>query len=245
MAFTGDYHTHSRYSDGRQSIQEIVQVAERKGLKEVAITDHGPMAVVIGVKNEDSYRNIQNEIEKLQKSNPSDMRVLMGAEANIRGIDGKLDIRDELICDLDVVIAGLHPYTRPSALSDIRRLWIQNSLRHMGRHQREKAVNENTKATLAALYNNPRLDILSHPGLFFRVDVEEVARACIKNDVLFEINCGHEHPSLSDIMIADKIGVEFIVNSDAHFTESVGAFEYGENAMNHLQIEPDRIKNWT
>jgi putative hydrolase len=53
MRFYGDYHTHSRYSDGRQSVRDIAAAASKKGIREVAVTDHGPHVAVIGVKQEE------------------------------------------------------------------------------------------------------------------------------------------------------------------------------------------------
>ncbi|MEA1962188.1 MAG: PHP domain-containing protein [Bacillota bacterium] len=244
MPFYGDYHTHSRYSDGRQDILDIVQAAEHKGLHEVAITEHGPLAAVIGVKNTDIYQDIHEQIDAINRSEVYAVQILLGAEANIRGLDGSIDLPEESIRNFDLLIAGLHPFTWPSSASDIGRLWIQNYLRYLGRSQREKAINANTKATVECLYTNQEVDILSHPGLFYEVDVEEVARACVKNNVLFEINCGHEHPDISDIMKADQVGVEFIVNSDAHFPESVGNLNYGLEIMNKCKISLDRINNW-
>jgi len=243
MSFYGDYHTHSKYSDGSQDIEEILDAAIRRGLNEVAITDHGPLAAVIGVKDEEIYLQIKRIIEKLTQEGIYDLQVLVGAEANIRSIRGKLDIPDHVIEELDILIAGLHPYTLPVSWQDGIEVFLQNSLRHLSKLQKEKAVNANTKASVEAIYNNPRLDIISHPGLFFEVNIKEVAVACAKNDVLFEINCGHKHPALSDIMEANLIGVDFIVNSDAHFSDTVGELEYGRAIIEELNIEPDRIVN--
>lgn len=242
MKYYGDYHTHSRHSDGRQSIEQIIEAAQQKGLKEVAVTDHGPLAAVIGVKDEDEYGQIKTELDAYDDSE-SEIHVLMGAEANIRDRQGTLDIGPEVIAELDVLIAGMHPYTMPTSLQDGWELFARNSLRHLGRGQREKAQNANTKAVVEAVNNNPDLDILSHPGLFFTVDIREVARACVKNKVLFEINCGHEQPGISDIIEADKQGAEFIVNSDAHFSDSVGDLDYGSWVLEKLEIEPERVVN--
>jgi putative hydrolase len=244
MPFIGDYHTHSNYSDGRQSVKDIIEAADKKGFMEVAITDHGPLAAVIGVKNSESYLEIKEEVQQICELKSYQVKALIGAEANIRGMDGRLDLPDAVIEELDILIAGLHPYTWPSSPQDACNVWIQNSLRHLGKSQQEKAINANTKASVETIYQNQRLDILSHPGLFFKVHIEEVARACVKKEVLFEINCGHEQPSLSDIMIADKVGVNFIVNSDAHFSHTVGNLEYGLRAIQKLGINPDRISNW-
>lgn len=240
MRFYGDYHIHSQNSDGKQSHCEIIEAARKKGLQEIAITDHGPLAAVIGIKDADSYEQLGQLVDSADKQG---VRVYIGAEANIRGLDGKLDLSPEAIQHLDLLIAGMHPYTMPSTLKDGVRLFLQNSLRHLGKGQRRQAVVNNTKACVEAIYTNPELDILSHPGLFFEVDISEVARACIQKEVLFEINCGHEQPGFSDIMEANQIGVHFIVNSDAHFPETVGELGYGERAIQKLGIDPERVVN--
>lgn len=240
MNFYGDYHIHSHNSDGRQNHREIIDAAQKKGLKEIAITDHGPLAAVIGVKTTDRYYELG---EMINYSDRQGVRVYVGAEANIRGLDGRLDLDQETIESLDILIAGMHPYTMPSSLKDGARLFLQNSLRHFSKGQRRQALLNNTDACVAAIYANPKLDVLSHPGLFFEIDVGEVARACVQKEVLFEINCGHEHPGFSDIMEANRIGVNFIVNSDAHFTYSVGELAYGKRAIEMLGIEPERVVN--
>lgn len=243
MEFYGDYHTHTRHSDGRQNEEEIAAAARDRGLKEVAITDHGPLAAVIGVKNADEYTKIREKIDAINAEENGAVRVLLGAEANIRDLEGTLDIPTEIIEKMDILIAGMHPYTLPTSIRDGLDIFVQNSLRHLGKGQQEKAVNANTKACVAAVYNNPELDILSHPGLFFTINVKEVAEACVKNGVLFEINCGHDHPGISAIMEADKVGADFIVNSDSHFQDTVGDLNYGSQIVDKLKIEPERVVN--
>lgn len=242
VRFYGDYHTHSKYSDGRQDLPDIVAAACQQGLREVAITDHGPMCAVIGIKDAEIYLHMKKQAAALQKDYP-DVRILVGAEANIRDLDGSLDIPDEIIAELDLLIAGIHPYTRPTSIQDGIALWVQNSLRHLGLGQSRKAVAANTQACIAAIKNNPRLDILSHPGLFFDVDTAAVAEACAQYEVLFEINCGHSHPAISDIIEAEQTGVCFIVNSDAHFQETVGELTYGSRLVKSIGLEPERIVN--
>lgn len=242
MRFYGDYHIHTRRSDGRQNEEQVITAALERGLKEIAITDHGPLAAGIGVKDPQVYLDLKERIKDLQPLYP-DLTILVGAEANIRDLQGTLDVPPEVLSQLDIVIAGLHPYTLPTSVQDGMGIFVQNSLRHLSKAQREKAVNANTKATIEAIYNNPQLDILSHPGLFFTVDIEEVARACVKEEVLFEINCGHEHPDVSDIIIAEREGVTFIVDSDAHFTGTVGDLRYGSEVIAALEIDTERIAN--
>ncbi len=242
MKFDGDYHTHSKHSDGRQDEEEILEAARQRGLKEVAITDHGPLAAVIGVKKADEYTAIRTKISNLNEL-ISEPRVLLGAEANIRDLNGTLDIPGAIIDQLDILIAGLHPFTLPTSIKDGYKIFVQNSLRYWGKGQQQKAINANTKACVEAVYNNPRLDILAHPGLFFTIDVREVAAACLKKEVLFEINCAHEHPDISDIMEADKVGVQFIINSDAHYKETVGNLDYGSRVVDKLKIDHNKVVN--
>jgi len=242
MRFFGDYHTHTHLSDGRQTMEEIVRAACERGLQEVAITDHGPMAAVIGVKDASTYLRQKAQAAELQEQYPS-IRILVGAEANIRDLDGTLDIPEEVIAELDLLIAGIHPYTMPTSFQDGVALWVQNSLRHLGKKQSRKAVVANTDALIAAVENNPQLDIISHPGLFFSIDVKAVAEACSQNGVLFEINCGHNHPPISDIIEAEQTGVRFIINSDAHFQETVGHLAYGSSLVEVLGLDAQRIVN--
>lgn len=241
LTFYGDYHIHSHNSDGRQNYLEIIAAAKRKGLREIAITDHGPMAARIGVKDPSKYRQLKEKIRSAAAD--AEVEVFIGAEANIRGLDGRLDLGPEILVELDLVIAGMHPYTMPGSMKDGVNLFLQNSLRHLGKGQRAQAVVNNTKACVEAIYTNPELDILSHPGLFFEVDIKEVARACVQKEVLFEINCGHEHPAFSDIMEANRSGTSFIVNSDAHFPETVGELDYGKRAIERIGIDPDKVAN--
>lgn len=242
MELYGDYHTHSKRSDGRQDEEEIIQAARERGLKEVAITDHGPLAAVIGVKDVSEYLQLRAKLDEISVKYP-DIKILLGAEANIRDLAGTLDIPPEVIEKMDILIAGLHPYTLPTSIKDGLSLMVQNSLRHLSRGQREKAVNNNTKACVEAIYNNPQLDILSHPGLFFNVEVEEIARACVHNNVLFEINCAHEYPDISAIIKAEREGVDFIINSDAHFPDTVGNLNYGSELVKKLDIAPEQVMN--
>lgn len=244
MDFYGDYHTHTDNSDAKQNLPALVQAARSRGLQEVAITDHGPLAAVIGVKSPQTYLELKGDIELINQKE-EDITVLLGAEANIRDLAGNLDMEAATIKELDILIAGLHPYTLPTSLADGYKIFVQNSLRHLSKNHREKAITNNTKACVSAIENNPALDILAHPGLFFKVDITEVAKACIRGEVLFEINCGHKHPPISDIIKADKLGVSFIVNSDAHFTESVGNLEYGSKVMKELAIEEKVVNTYS
>ena len=242
MEFYGDYHTHSRHSDGRQNEVQIVEAARQRGLQEIAITDHGPLALGIGIKNPGVLTAMRRRVDDLNRIY-TDIEILLGVEANIRDLEGKLDVEGAELEQLDILIAGLHPYTIPTSWSDGVQIFGQNFLRRLSRSERKRAVEANTRATIAALHNNPGLDILSHPGLFYQVDIGAVAKACVENQVLFEINCAHGYPPISDIMIAKEQGVNFIINSDAHFMKTVGQLDYGREMIKLTGIPPENIVN--
>ncbi|HEX3015436.1 MAG TPA: PHP domain-containing protein [Desulfobacteria bacterium] len=241
MKFTGDYHMHSTYSDGRASLAEMVDSARRKGLKAAAITDHGPRNIRTGVRNAAQFLKIKAELQELNKEYP-DIKLWAGCEADIVGLDGEIDVPPEICQALDLVIVGLHPFARPNKPADIWPLNGRNQAARISQSQRRKVINTNTKTLIAAMDKHP-VDIISHPGLGMPIETREVARACVRNDVMFEINCGHHFPSLDAVLAAAQEGVQFIVDSDAHFIESVGKLTYGSGVLEQAGIPPERVAN--
>ncbi|MFN2190265.1 MAG: DNA polymerase/3'-5' exonuclease PolX, partial [Candidatus Promineifilaceae bacterium] len=131
-----DLHLHSTWSDGRQSILEMAQAAQRRGLRCIAVTDH---SVSLGIANGLSIERLyeqRDEIRAADDAMGADFTVLQGAEVEIRA-DGTLDYSDEVLADLDIVIASIH-----------------SSLR-----QERKVI---TDRLLKAI-NNPHVDIIAHP----------------------------------------------------------------------------------
>ena len=91
----GDYHMHSQYSDGRATIAEMVQAAKEAGLKEIAITDHGPRNIGAGVQSARKYLEIKEEVLKLNKEQ-TDFKILVGAEADVISCEGDIDVPEEI-----------------------------------------------------------------------------------------------------------------------------------------------------
>lgn len=241
MKFTGDFHTHSIYSDGRNTIREMVDAACQKGLKKIAVTDHGPSNIGTGVRSADTYLMIKDEIKKLQ-ANYSEIEIMWGAEANIISRAGDIDIPENLIKELDLLLVGLHPYVWPKGVGDGVSFLLTNQFAKIIKPWRETVRNLNTKVLVEALYNYP-VDVVTHPGLGMPVDVEVVARACAKRETAFEINTGHNFQTVPEIKAAAKTGVNFIVNSDAHFSRSVGVLEPGLALLSHANVPPEQIIN--
>lgn len=219
----------------------MVEAARARGLQEIAITDHGPDNLTWGVDSAATYLEIKQEVAELNQ-HYDDIRVLVGSEADIIGLDGEIDIPPRIIKELDVLVVGLHPYIRPAGWPDGFSLIVNNQLGIFSKGIRHKANTANTKAVVEALHRYD-VDFVSHPGLFMAVDYQEVARACVKTNTAFEINTGHEFPTLGAVLIAADEGVDFIVNSDAHYPDSVGRMDYGRAMIVQAQLPEERIIN--
>lgn len=241
MKITGDFHTHSHYSDGRNNIENMVDAAREKGLKTIAITDHGPANIGAGVRHSGTFLTIKDEIKKIQKNRP-DIKILAGAEANVISCKGDIDIPGDIIDQLDILLIGLHPYVKPKSFRDGLAFVLGNQLAKIILPLRNKVAHMNTKALVEAVHKH-KVDVVTHPGLGLPVDIEEVARACVDNDTAFEINTGHNYQSVEQIRRAAKTGVKFIINSDAHFTKTVGELEPGLALLAQVHVPLKQIVN--
>jgi len=123
---TADYHTHTRFSHGKGTIEENVEAARRRGLKKIVISDHGFRHIGIGMSVRDIDK-IRYEIERVS-SKYKDIEVLMGVEANLIGIDGTIDIPWQYIKDFDIILMGFHKAVYPASIRDGWRLFFQNGL---------------------------------------------------------------------------------------------------------------------
>ncbi len=131
----GDLHVHSNWSDGRDSIEEMALAARALGYQYIAITDHSKGLGIAHGLNEERIREQRAEIRRLNES-LKDFRILAGIEVDIRA-DGSLDLPDEILAELDVVVAAVH-----SA---------------MGQEQEKM-----TRRIIRAM-ENPHVDIIAHP----------------------------------------------------------------------------------
>ncbi|MDD2496955.1 MAG: PHP domain-containing protein [Desulfitobacteriaceae bacterium] len=241
MKFIGDYHTHSTYSDGRDTIVEMVDAARQKGLGEVAITDHGPRNIGVGVKGPGTFLVIKEEIEKLQ-DNREDIKILAGAEANIISSAGEIDIPVNIAKELDILLVGLHPYVWPNTFRDGISFVLGNQLSRAVPYLKKKMKNTNTKALVEAMHKYP-VAAVTHPGLGMPIELDEVCRACLATDTAWEINTGHNFQTVNEVQKAARKGAKFIVNSDAHFAKTVGALEQGLSLLTHANVDLEQIIN--
>jgi len=239
VKFSGDYHTHSTYSDGHGTVKEMVLAAVKCGLAEIGLADHGPANIGTGIKNGKTLLKIQTELEELGLQNPG-IKLLGGVEANIVSPDGFIDVEKDVLARLDYLLVGLHPYVIPQGGAGLS--WIIGNQVAGIRRYKSRIRNQNTKALIGAVYRYKVLAV-THPGLKMEIDIPEVARACQIRNTAWEINTGHKHPGFSEILEAAASGVDFIVNSDAHFPETVGRLEYGAQILEKARVPIERILN--
>lgn len=242
MNLIGDYHTHTIYSHGTGTIRDNVEEAIKKGLKEIAICDHGPGHYLYGVKKK-SFPLMREEIDKLNEEfAPKGIKILLGVEANLTGYDGSIDIDDKLINQIDILLLGYHYGVTPRTIYDGFGMYIGNPLSKVLPIGRERLIEINTRAFVKAI-NNYKIEFITHPGSKAKVDIQTLAREAAKVGTALEINSKHSQLSVESIKIAMKENVDFVVNSDAHRPEDVGNVEESLKRVKEANLPLERIRN--
>ena len=205
----GDLHSHTNFSDGVDTLEDMVESAKKLGYEYIGITDHAPSIQSRGLGT--VLKIISDTRKKIDEINSSqnDIKVLFGYEVNIL-VDNYLSLPDDILKNLDYVIAGIHS----------------------GFSQDRETV---TKRILSAI-ENPYVSIISHPsGRILNErdpadpDWNKVFSAARDNNVLLEINSQPSRLDLPDDLIRMAIdwGVGLIINSDAHSMSELNFMKYG------------------
>lgn len=237
---TGDYHTHTIYSrvgpyfHGKGTVVENVAAAFAKGLKEVAVTDHGPSDFYgLSLKN---VPQIRKEIAAAAKRFPR-IRIMLGVEADIVDTPNGLDVSEADFKLFDFVNAGYHYVPNCHMISN----WLAFRF-PCPDSVKERLRKQNTDRIVRALTGND-IRILTHPGDKAYIDTHTVARTCEETDTLVEINARHRHPNCEELKIFAGYDVKFIISSDAHRPEKVGRYVKSMQLALSAGIGPDRIVN--
>jgi len=235
MVIFGDYHTHTTYSHGLGSILDNALVAKSKGLKEIAITDHGFSHKLFGVKRSE-IQNILSDVERAKKT--AGVNVLFGIEENFTSINGDIGLLKKDYEILDIVNVGYHKMAKANNFRDFRQLFIPNNLKFYSKRQIER----NTLCVLKAIENKP-INIITHLGVGMPVNVEEVARLAREKNVFIELNGKRISFSNADMEALMKYDTQFILNSDAHSPEKVGDVRNGMRYVIKYKIPEKNIVN--
>lgn len=241
MKLYADYHTHTVYSHGSGQIEDNVQMAVSRGLKQIGITDHGFKHTVFGL-SQYRFREMRGEVERLKELYP--IEILLGVEANIVGMDGTIDIKDEQYDSLDIVIAGYHKAGWPSKFSDIFSLHGSCLYKSITGAPTPKMRAKCTEAYVKAVEKNP-IDILSHPNYALGIEVDVVAEACATYGTYMELNGKRINMSEEEFEKVLLTKVEFVTNSDAHQPDRIADLRKVEQFISQFKGVEDRIVNLT
>ena len=219
----GDFHVHTDWSDGQNSLEEMAVAAHDMGYEFIAITDHSRgRGVARGLDEE----RVLKQLERIKEvEGRVGIHILSGIEVDIRA-DGNLDLPDSVLSKLDVVIASVH-----SSFSQAR--------------------DRMTKRVLSAV-ENPQVDILGHPSGRLLGEREEVAlgfetlfSACKETKTVLEINCQPKRHDLKDSYIREaiKAGVKLSLGSDAHSISQLQYMHFGVGTARRGWCEPKHVLN--
>ena len=238
MKIYGDYHTHTLHSHGKGSIEDNCKKAVEAGLKEIAITDHGFSHVLYRVKRDKLFGDIKREIEEVRKKFP-EIKILLGIEANLMGLDGTVDLEEEDIEKLDIIVCGVHKFLRNTRFRDEIFFFLPN----LCGFSTKKMITKNTDAYIKMIEKYP-IDIISHLNLGIRSNVKEIAKAAKHFGTYIELNGKKIVLTDEEIMIIANEGAEFILNSDAHSAERVGDFSVCIERAEKVGVPKEQIANW-
>jgi DNA polymerase (family 10) len=195
----GDLHSHTTASDGRNSIEEMALAARDAGYRYLAITDH---SASMGFGMDVSPAQLERQVQLVRAANDAieGIELLAGSEVNIMP-DGSLDYADDLLEELDWVIASVH-----------------TSFRMNEREMTDRVV---------AAVEHPWVDALGHPTgrkvearTPYPLDVERMIDAAARSGTMLEINANPNRRDLPDVYAraAAQAGVKIVIDSDAHWT---------------------------
>jgi len=234
MQILADYHTHTKYSHGKGTIEENVLEAISKGIKTIGISDHGYKHLAYGIKLNDIYK-MREEIDKLNDKY-SNIEILLGMECNILDGHGNIDIHDKIVENCDYIMAGYHFASTPTSL--------RSMLNHCNNYmiKNEKSKEYNTNALINAMKNND-IFIITHPGDKGDVYIEEVAKVAKITNTRLEINSSHGFLNTNQLMKIKNIENKFVIGSDAHIPENVGNFDLAMKIIKEANLDLSLIEN--
>lgn len=220
----GDLHAHSTWSDGASTIRQMADKAASLGYEYIAMTDHSPSSRIANGLSTKRLWQKKEEVEKINSEGGA-VRVLMGSEVDILP-DGSLDYPDEVLRELDFVVASVHS----SFLME---------------------EEEMTRRICGAL-ENPNVDALGHPtGRLiaqrepYKVDIDAVIETARNHDKALEINSSYKRLDLKDTHArkAVEAGVKIIVSTDAHRTEHLERMIFGVGTARRGWVKKTDVVN--
>ncbi len=222
----GELHSHTDRTDGGATLEEMVAGAEERGFDYLAVTDHTEALGVAGGLTDEELRALADDVRALNED--VDVRLFAGAEANILK-DGSLDVSDDVLAELDVVVASIHS----------------------GMRMEEDEATER----LVSAVRNDEVDILGHPSgrlinsrEGYPYDFDAVLDAAASEEVALELNSNPHRLDIHDTQVwrCVEARVPVAVNTDAHTPSEYDYVEYGVATARRGWATADDVLNaWT
>lgn len=240
MILTADYHTHTPYSHGKNTVLENANAAKKLQLKEIAITDHGFNHIIFGLKR-NKLADLRNEINEAEKL--TGVKVLMGMESNLISLDGSTDMLAADLPHFDIYLLGIHEVLRYKSFSDFYNIMLCNYTAYkFGKKPSQKVIANTTNAYINAIKNNP-VDILTHINYKCCCDLKEIAKVCADYGTYIEISTKKRHISPEEMEMMASVGARFVINSDAHSADRVGDLKLAEELLKDSSFLLNKIDN--
>jgi DNA polymerase (family 10) len=221
----GDIHVHSTYSDGRNTIEELMKQSMKMGYEYLVITDHARALGIAGGLSIEKYLEEKKEIDELNKKYKH-FKVFLGTELNIL-TNGEVDFKDDDLKIFVICLAGIHT----------------------GMSQKKEQI---TNRIINAM-KNKYVRVIVHPtGRIiggrdeYEVDVDAVFNEAKKHNTIFEINASFERLDLNEVnarKAKENFGLKFEIGTDAHSTDSMMSMRYGVGVARRAGLTKDDIIN--
>jgi len=220
----GDVHMHTVETDGKNTIEEMAEAAKAHGYKYMAITDHSKnLAFANGLDDKRAVEHIQRIREAGKKIDG--ITIFAGIEVDILA-DGDLDLSDDVLAQMDIVIASVHSVfnQEPAKMTD----------------------------RLLTAIGNPNTSVIGHPtGRIqlrrdgYQFDMHAVLTAAAKNKVAMELNAYPDRLDLNDVHLrqAKQHGVKIVINTDAHHTSHMEKIRFGVLQARRAWLTKDDVLN--
>ncbi|MEC7428587.1 MAG: DNA polymerase/3'-5' exonuclease PolX [Planctomycetota bacterium] len=221
----GDLHMHTTATDGKGTLEEMVEAARSRGLQYIAITDHSQRVSMARGLTPDRLLEQWDQIDDLNAKLDGSFRILKGIECDILE-QGGMDLPDEVLAQADWVLGAIH-YGQQQSLEQITER-ILEAIRH------------------------PEVDAIAHPtGRLllkrepYAVDLRRVMTTCAEYGKALEINANPMRLDLNDIQLihATELGIPIVINSDAHSTDGLDVLRYGILQARRGGLTPSRVLN--
>lgn len=236
MKIFGDYHTHTTYSHGKGSIFQNAITARARNLRQLGIADHGFGHILYGM-DRSKIPEIKRQIKLAEKE--TGVKIYFGVEANFTSLKGDIDLTDADIKNLDIILVGHHRFVR-STLKNKLLFFLPNLL--FSKFPYKKLIQRNTETIIKALDKYP-IDILTHLNYQMPIDVIAVAKKAVETNTYIEINNKKMCFTNEQIQEMIKLGVQFIISSDAHIPANVGNTQNALEVVRKYNIPESQVAN--